>query len=584
MVSKFLCGYALLIPIILFGQKSMVMQLPYPTHFEKDENYTPTYAQIIEYYQFLDHQFKTLRMTETGTTDSGKPLHEIVLSKHGFDPENIRKKNLPVWMINNGIHPGEPCGIDASMLFVRDVLTDPKWKTLLDHMVIVVVPVYNIGGIFNRSGTSRANQAGPKEYGFRGNAKNYDLNRDFIKGDAANTRSFWHLFHQWDPAIFVDTHTSNGADYQYVMTLIASQNDKLGPVGQKFQEDELLPFLYSSMKDKNQEMTPYVHTISRGIPDYGIKAFLDYPRYSSGFAALHHTWSFMPEAHMLKPYRERVYSTLTFLESVAEFIRDNGQKLQLARSVWKKSTREQSVFPLDFVLDTTRVDSFIFHGYEAGHKTSEVTGQQRLYYDRTKPFSKKIKYLEHYHPKLTVIKPKAYVIPQGYKEVITRLQENKVVLTRLEKDTRMAVQKYKIISLKTGKEPYEGHFIHHDVQVKSFAANQLFYAGDYVVFTDQESVRFIVETLEPQAPDGYFAWNFFDAILQQKEYFSPYVFEDTAAKLLREDAVLRRKFEEKKADDTKFAEDAYAQLDFIYRNSPYYEPTHRVYPIARLEE
>ena len=76
-------------------------------------------------------------------------------------------------------------------------------------------------------------------------------------------------------------------------------------------------------------------------------------------------------------------------------------------------------------------------------------------------------------------------------------------------------------------------------------------------------------------------WNFFDAILQQKEGYSDYRWEDLAAEVLRKDPVLRAKLEEKKAGDPKFAANGPAQLDFIYKNSPYYEPGHNRYPVYR---
>jgi hypothetical protein len=230
----FLCSW-------LFAQKPQDMSFDLTTHFEKNNNYTPTYQEIIDFYNTIAQKSGFIQVTTFGSTDSGFPLHEIVLSKHGFDPKQIKSTNLPVLLINNGIHPGEPCGIDASMIFARNILQTAMLDSVLDKMVIVIIPVYNIGGCLNRSSTSRANQNGPDSYGFRGNAKNYDLNRDFIKADAANTRSFYTVFKKWDPDIFVDTHTSNGADYQYTMTLIATQIDKAGPVGGKFLKRKYYP-------------------------------------------------------------------------------------------------------------------------------------------------------------------------------------------------------------------------------------------------------------------------------------------------------------------------------------------------------
>jgi len=122
------------------------------------------------------------------------------------------------------------------MLF-RDYLAKPDlFKPLLDKVVIVAIPVYNVDGCLNRGSYSRANQDGPESYGFRGNARNYDLNRDFVKCDSRNARTFNQIFRTWNPDIFVDNHTSNGADYQYVMTLIATQHNKLeAPLGEFLQ-------------------------------------------------------------------------------------------------------------------------------------------------------------------------------------------------------------------------------------------------------------------------------------------------------------------------------------------------------------
>ena len=106
--------------------------------------------------------------------------------------------------------------------------------------------------------------------------------------------------------------------------------------------------------------------------------------------------------------------------------------------------------------------------------------------------------------------------------------------------------------------------------------------GDYIVYTQQPSRRYIIETLEPEAPDGFFAWGFFDAILQQKEHYSDYVFEDRAAELLKTDAGLKRLFEQKKKADPAFAQDGEAQLEFIYRHSPHMEPVYMRYPVYKF--
>jgi hypothetical protein len=144
----------------------------------------------------------------------------------------------------------------------------------------------------------------------------------------------------------------------------------------------------------------------------------------------------------------------------------------------------------------------------------------------------------------------------------------------IQKDSTIAVESYRINDFKTVKNPYEGHYLHFETTVDKANKKITFSAGDYMVPTDQEGVKYIIETLEPEALDSFFNWNFFDGILAQKEYYSAYIFEDTAAELLKKDKDLKQKFEAKKAADKKFADDGTAQLDWIYRNSPYFEEKH----------
>ncbi|HEX3386851.1 MAG TPA: M14 family zinc carboxypeptidase, partial [Mucilaginibacter sp.] len=225
------------------------------TPFEKssDKNYTATYAEIIAYYQNLAKQYSQMKLINYGTTDVGKPLTLVVLSRDKvFDPALIKKQNKRVLLINNGIHPGEPEGIDASMMLARDLL---KKNKLPKDVVICIIAVYNIDGCLNR-GLSRINQNGPRAYGFRGNYRNLDLNRDFIKADSKNALAFEQILNTWNPEVFLDNHTSDGADYQYVMTLIETQKDKQNPILADYTSKTLSPELYKRMKTSGYEMTP----------------------------------------------------------------------------------------------------------------------------------------------------------------------------------------------------------------------------------------------------------------------------------------------------------------------------------------
>ncbi|MFD2514866.1 M14 family metallopeptidase, partial [Pontibacter locisalis] len=541
------------------------------TPYEKGSgNTTATYDQVIDWYTKLDNVYEEVKMVPYGYTDSGRPLHLVIVSTDkDFDPASIRQKNKRTLLIQNGIHPGEPEGVDATMMLARDYLQDKKKRKQLDNTVLAIIPMYNIGGALNRNSHTRTNQNGPESYGFRGNARNLDLNRDFIKTDSRNAETFHKIFRDWDPDVFMDNHTSNGADYQHVMTLIPTQHNKLNPTLAGYLQQKMLPSLYEGMKQDKFPMVPYMNTVGE-TPEKGIIGFMESPRYATGYTALYNTIGFVPETHMLKPFDQRVKATYQLMENMIETVHRDAEEIGKLRAQAKQETLKQQNFPLDWKLDTTQVEQVPFLGFAAKYKPSEVSGQERLYYDRKAPYSTTINYYNEFKPTTTVQKPVAYIIPFAWREVIERLKTDKVDMQQLKKDTTLNVETYYITDYKTSPRPYEGHYLHSDVKVEKRMMPRQFLKGDYVVYLNQPANRFLVETLEPQAVDSYFAWNFFDSILMQKEYFSSYVFEDLAAEYLKKDPELRKRLEERKKQDPEFAKNARAQLDFVYRNTPHY--------------
>ncbi len=559
--------------------------------FERDTNQTCTWQEAIQAYEQMAAgypQFCQLRVA--GKSDGGHPIHLFVLSSGGLfkSLDAGAKARASVILINNGIHPGEPEGIDASILFARKVLTDTTLQRRYRNLVFLIIPIYNVDGARNRGAFSRANQNGPASYGFRGNARNLDLNRDFIKCDSENARSFTRIFQEWQPDLLIDNHTSNGADYQYTMTLLATLSAKLAPAQARLLDQSFLPFLYTDMAKKGWPMAPYVNEVA-AVPDSGILAFLDLPRFASGYAALHHCIGLTPETHMLKPFGQRLRSTESLLYSVADYAASHQHDLQKAREEAKDYWLAQKILPVEWQPDMTEPDSFLFRGYEARYIPSQVHKGHRLYYDRSQPFEKNIPYYRRYTAKQTVRAPQAYVIPQAWREVIDRLRQNQVTLIPMAQDTALWVTQYRIKDFQT-RPAYEGHYLHYQVQVDTFSTWRQYFKGDYIAPVESSCnrydacpKRYLIETLEPTAPDSWFAWGFFDGILMQKEWFSDYVFEDLAADWLNKNPELRAELDAKMAADTKFAQDKSTVLRWVYERSPWYEPSHRVYPVARIE-
>lgn len=551
------------------------------TPFEKSKgNETATYLEVIQFYQKLDAASAKLTVKTMGTTDAGLPLHLVLIAADGTaNPAQWHKQGKTVLLINNGIHPGEPDGIDASMLLARDIVTGKQ--NLPSNVGLAIIPVYNIGGALNRSEFYRVDQNGPAAFGSRGNSQNLDLNRDFIKCDSKEALSFAEIFHYTDPDIFIDNHVSNGADYQHVMTLLSTQHNKLGGAMGEYLHREMEPAIYASMQQKGYDLIPYVNAFG-DAPENGWSAYWDGPRYSSGYAALWHTFAFVPETHMLKPYTQRVDATYKLMESFIAFASAHSGTIKQLRLNTKAQAIKQEKFPISWQLNRNQWTEINFKGYTAGRKNSEVSGLPRLFYDRNKPFEMKVKFFNFFDVKTEVNAPAAYIIPQGWWKVVERLKANHIRMLPLLKDTVIEVEFYRIADYKTAPRPYEGHHLNSEVKVVTSRSKVSFRKGDWWIPLNQPGNRFLVEVLEPHAEDSYFAWNFFDPILNQKEGYSSYSFEDTAAVFLQKHPAVKQLLEEKRKNDTAFAKNAAAQLNFVYQQSPYYEKEHLRYPVFRV--
>nr|WP_294904765.1 M14 family metallopeptidase [uncultured Lacibacter sp.] len=564
-----------------FATYTATAQLPVTRYETSKGKESVTYYEAIDAWKQIDKASPLVSMMTMGPTDANEPLHLVLVSTdQTFKAEQWQQKNKVVILINNGIHPGEPDGIDASISLVKDIIT--KKRSLPLNVVLAIIPVYNIGGSLNRSAFYRVSQDGPVEKGFRGNSQNFDLNRDFIKNDSKEARSFSQIFHLVQPDIFIDNHVSNGADYQHVMTLLTSQHNKLGGRLGEYLNQTFEPAIYKSMKAKGYDLLPYVNNFGDS-PESGWSAYWDGPRYSSGYASLWNVFAFVPETHMLKPYPQRVEATYQLMVSMMEFAASNQTTIKQLRAQQQKEQLTQQQFPVGFTLDRSRFSEILYKGYEAGRKPSNISGQPRLYYDRNKPFEKMIRFYNFFTPKTMIEKPTAYVIPQGWWKVIDLLQANKVQMRQLKKDTTIEVEVYRIEDYKSNSRPYEGHHLNSDVKTSKTVQQMKFRKGDWLIPMNQKANRFLMEVLEPTGDDSYFAWNFFDGILGQKEGYSSYVFEETAEEFLKQHPAVKQKLEERRASDTAFAKSGSAQLNFVYQHSPYYEPMHLRYPVYRIK-
>ena len=569
--------------LLLSCENSSKKHIDFTTLFEASNGTeTPEYEDVISYYKKLSEAYSQISVFSFGQTDSGEPLHLVVYNREGiYNVDEIKDSSKNRILINNGIHPGESDGIDASMMLLRDIVQSDSLKAKYQNSIICVIPVYNIGGSLNRNSHTRANQNGPLEYGFRGNARNYDLNRDFIKQDTKNAAAFAEIFHAVNPDVFIDNHVSNGADYQYAISHLFTQHNKLGGDLGTFLQNEMRPNLEASLENKGINITPYVNVWGT-TPEAGFSQFFDSPRYSTGYTTLFHTLGLMVETHMLKSYKIRVEQTYELLFSAFDFTEENSEIIKDLRSKATDEILAKETYPIQFKVDREKYRILNFKGYEGEMIDSKVTNGKRLFYDKSKPFTKEVKYYDEFAVTKEIAIPKAYVLQKGWHNIVERLDNNNIEYVLFDTDTTIAVEVSYIKDFESRKSPYEGHYLHYNTTVKRATKEITFKEGDLWIATNQKGIRYLLETLEAEATDSFFNWNFFDTILQQKEGYSAYVFEEVAEKLLAENPSLKKAFERKLNTDERFVKSIRKQLDYIYKNSPHYEKAHLRLPIFKV--
>lgn len=565
----------------------LLQQLSYSYCQNWSENTTPTYPELVSHLQRLDRQHREIKLFNMGPSDYGLPIYLCVVNGHKDSLKTFEKaqKGTTI-LINNAIHAGEPDGINACLLWLDQWIR--AGKPTMDAQnralpVIAFIAAYNVGGMMNRNYKSRANQNGPEAYGFRGSAKNLDLNRDFIKMDAINSFTFAKIYHALHPDIFIDNHVSNGADYPYTLTYIASLRERLAPSISKITYKDCIPTLQTYCKQSGFDLFPYVE-LKGAIPDSGIVAFNDLPRYAMGYASLFHSLSFTVETHMLKPFPERVQATLSFMNAMIAYCIEKGEEIEAARKDANTWTSSMSYFPYNFQLVASQSEPIRFNGYKAIYPKHPITGLEQLSYDRSQPYEKYIPNFNTYKAQDSVLTPEYYVVGGQELEIIARLKANQIAYTVVEESTARTVKvnSYVIKNFKAPTKPYEGHFKLQQIELERQTYSLALKPGDLLIPCAQEKARFIHSVLQPLAEDSYLSWNFFDSYLQQKEYFSPYVFKEQIAEILAAQPLLKEAYEQRKRLDVKFANDEWEQLFFIYQNSPYFEPSFMRLPVYEL--
>lgn len=538
---------------------------------------------VLDFYRELAKAHSEIRIEEAGLSDLGSPIHTIVVSEDGKASPAAMDGKIVVF-INNGIHSGESCGIDASQLLVRDILQNNV--DILEDITLVIIPVYNVGGHQKFSPYNRINQNGPVNMGFRGNARNYDLNRDFMKMTTKNAATFASIFHSWNPDIFIDNHSTNGADYRHALTYMINETAHTTKALRDFVLKDFKPELEDASMDRGVPAMTYVSLKERDNLKAGIDYFHLAPRYSTGYTDLFNTISILVETHMLKPYNERVSANYKFMQATLETAADKKSDLKEARSAAILATKSMRQHAISWKKDYTKSDKATFLGYNYTMEFNKYAGTKVVKYHHDQEETWEIDIYNHYEPQKTIDVPNAYIVPKQWADVIRRLKANGVQMKPLKEKKTFSVEEYRFArGAKWRQAPFEGKLGLAKLETSTEKREKEFQVGDYVVEMNQAQNKYILEVLEPEARDSFTRWGFFNIVFQQKEYFSPYLFVDKIPELFKMKPELEREFEQFLKDNPQAEKNMFMRLYYLYERSPWYEKhVHMLYPIARVVE
>jgi murein tripeptide amidase MpaA len=557
------------------------------THFEKSGmTESPDYNNTIKYFEKFEKNFPSVKIIDIGTTPQGRKLKTVIVSKDkAFTPALARKSNKAIVIIQNGIHSGEIEGKDACMLLLRDILVTKEKSHLLDNLILLIIPVLNIDGHERLSQFNRPNQNGPKQMGWRTNALNLNLNRDYLKADTPEIQSFLKLFNDWLPDFMIDNHTTNGADYQYHVTygIETHQNIDRGLVN--WINNKYLPYLTNKVESDGFIIGPYME-LKDGTIESGILDLPSPPRLSHGYCAVQNRVCLLVETHSLKPFNNRVFSTKSMMTHTLEFVNENSRELielnkQADKNPVKNYLINKKKFPLVLV-SNGKFDKFIFKGFEWYDEYSEITGSTVRKYTN-KPIEIEIPIFNQAKSLKKIFVPKAYLIPQEFQSIIKILDYHQIKYSQLQSSKKIKVERYRFSNVAFAPRPYEGRQL-PSFSTICFEEEVTLPKGTYFVPTNQRALRVIVNLLEPDAPDSFVHWGFFNAFFERKEYAEAYVMEPFAKMMIENNQTLRNEFYKRLESDEKFRNDPLGRLDFFYRKSPFFDQGENVYPIMRLKD
>ncbi len=551
-----------------------------------DYRQTPRYAETVAFARRLDAASDLIAYQTFGASGENRDLPLLIASSDKtFTADAARKSGKAVILIQACIHAGESDGKDAGLALLRDIAITKTRADLLKDAVILFIPIYNVDGHENFNAFNRINQNGPSEMGFRANASNLNLNRDYMKADAPETRAFLKLWNLWKPDFFIDCHVTDGADFQYNLTYEFAHHSEMPAPIKVWMNEHFEKNVVPNVEKEGNLLTHYLQFDGREVAK-GIETFIPTPRFATGYAPLRNRAGVLIETHSLKPHKSRVRATYDVLRYTIEEINKNKISLFAAnRQADAETVRRGKTFdakrqfPLRQEITKNSVP-FAFKGIEYQLADSEISGTKRIVYG-TKSLDITVPKFDEARVSAAVAPPLYYIVPPNWTRAVEVLEAHGVRFEKLRQPQKITVESYRFTDVKFAAASFESR-VTVNFKTVPITETREFPAGSLVISTAQETANVIIHLLEPNSPDSFVFWGFFNPIFEQKEYGESYVLEKLAGEMLEKDPNLRREFEEKLKDE-KFAKNSFARLNFFYERSPFYiNQRIGVYPVGRI--
>jgi hypothetical protein len=474
---------------------------------------TSRYADVIAFLDSLRGR-PELSFGSIGKTGEGRDIPYVIASRPRVStPDEARKLARPILYIQGNIHAGEIEGKEALLAILRD-LTSSARPNVLDSVILIAVPIYNADGNerFAHQEQNRGSQNGPEMVGVRTNAQNLDLNRDYIKAEAPETRASLAMFNAWDPDVFVDLHTTDGSYHGYALTYAPPLNPA-APLG-AWARDSIMPVLRERMQSRHGFATfDYGDFIDDDTLSKGWVTFDSRPRYGTNYYGLRGKIGILSEAFSHDPFERRVKSTYAFVQEILSLAAERSSQFRRrAPPPLQVPIRSSMTAAPDSALVVAEVIE------RTGDSTRTQAGVPRGRRRTGRFLTVKMPVFERFRATLAAPMPTRYVIPQSDTQAVRVLRQHGIAVGQAGQspaNTQLVAEAYvfAIDSVVTAARPFQGH---RETRLAGSWRKETrrITAGSFVVATSQPLGLLAVYLLEPQSDDGLVSWNFFDSELR----------------------------------------------------------------------